>query len=172
MRLLHRLQDERCVVELVVLAAEADAPRSERLHHDLVGLEVHRLRFRGIDAERGDLERGHAAAHPELEPSAAQAVEGADLLGEAQGMVERQRIHQGPEAKAFGALRREREEDRRRGRHPERRRVVLGDVQSVQADPVVGLGELEPVLEELGERLAARIHVIEDAELHFRDVTS
>src|SRR6266851_4963692 len=80
--------------------------------------------------------------------------------------------------------RREREENRRRGRHPERRRVVLGDVQGVEAEPVVGLGELEPALEELGERLAARIHVIENAELHFspgllaprarpdRDVTS
>ncbi len=87
-------------------------------------------------------------------------------------MVERQGIHEGTEAKALGALRREREENRRRGRHPERRRVVLGDVQGVQADPVVGLRELEPVLEELRERLAARIHVIENAELHFRDVTS
>src|SRR5205807_8580184 len=97
---------------------------------------------------------------------------GAERLGEAQGMVERQRIHEGSEAKAPGALRSEREENRRRGRHPERRRVVLGDVESVEAEPVVGLGELEPVLEELRERLAARIHVIEDAELHFRDVTS
>jgi len=87
-------------------------------------------------------------------------------------VVERQRIHEGPEAETFGALRGEREEDRRRGRHPERSRVVLGDVQSVQAEPVVGFGELEPLLEELRERLAARIHVIENAELHFRDVTS
>src|SRR5713226_1552990 len=79
--------------------------------------------------------------------------------------------------------RREREENRRRGRHPERRRVVLGDVEGVEADPVVGLGELEAVLEEVRERLAARIHVIENAELHcslslaprarpHRDVTS
>ena len=87
-------------------------------------------------------------------------------------MVERQRIHQRPEAQASGALRSEREENRRRGRHPERRRVVLGDVQGVEAEPIVGLGELEPVLEELRERLAARIHVIENAEPHFRDVTS
>ncbi len=87
-------------------------------------------------------------------------------------MVEGQCIHEGPETKMFRALRSEREENRRGRRHPEGRRVVLGDVQGVQADPVVGLGELEPVLEELGERLAARIHVIEDAELHFRDVTS
>src|SRR6266851_5098039 len=64
------------------------------------------------------------------------------------------------------APRREREEHRRRGRHPERRRVVLGDVQGVEAEPVVGFRELEPVLEELRERLAARIHVIENAELH------
>jgi len=111
-------------------------------------------------------------------------VEGADLLGEAQGMVERQRIHERPDAETFGALRREREKDRGGGRHREGCRVVLGDVQGVEAQPVVGLGELEPVLEELGKRLAARIHVIENAELHFspgllaprarpdRDVTS
>jgi hypothetical protein len=44
--------------------------------------------------------------------------------------------------------------------------VVLGDVQSVDAEPVVGFCELEAVLEERRERLAARIHVIENAELH------
>jgi hypothetical protein len=44
--------------------------------------------------------------------------------------------------------------------------VVLGDVQGMEAEPVVGLRELEPVLEELRERFAARIHVIENAELH------
>ena len=44
--------------------------------------------------------------------------------------------------------------------------MVLGDVQGVDAEPVVGFGELEPVLEELREGLAARIHVIENAELH------
>src|SRR6266849_412415 len=69
-------------------------------------------------------------------------------------------------ARSAHRRRREREENRRRGRHPQRRRVVLGDVQGVEAEPVVGLGELEPVLEELRERLAARVHVIENAELH------
>src|SRR5207247_10995756 len=94
-----RLQDEGRVVETVVLAAEADAVRGERLYHDLVSLQIHRLRFRGIDAEGGDLERGNAATHAELEPSPAQLVEGADLLGEAQGRGEGQWVHEGPEAK-------------------------------------------------------------------------
>src|SRR5258708_14451279 len=69
-------------------------------------------------------------------------------------------------ARSAHRRRREREENRRRGRHPQRRRVVLGDVQSVQAEPVVGFRELEPVLEELRKRLAPRIPVIENAELH------
>jgi hypothetical protein len=38
--------------------------------------------------------------------------------------------------------------------------------RGVEAEPVAGLRELEPVLEELRERLAAGIHVIENAELH------
>src|SRR5258705_10113318 len=138
MRLLHRLEDERHVVECVVLAAEADASRAQRLHHDLVGLEVHRLRLRRIDAERGDLERGHAAADAELEPPSAQVVESADLLGEAQGVVERQRIDEGAEAQAPGALRREREENLRRWRHPERRTLAPRYWENVEAEPDLG----------------------------------
>src|SRR4029077_64458 len=60
----------------------------------------------------------------------------------------------------------EREEERRRGRHAQRRRVVLGDMQRVEAEPVVGLGELQAVLDLRGERLSARVDVVEDAEFH------
>src|SRR5712691_5171364 len=54
-----------------------------------------------------------------------------------------------------------------RGRHSERRRVVLGDVQGVDAGPVVGLRQPQPVLEQLAQRFPARIHVVENAEFHF-----
>jgi hypothetical protein len=43
--------------------------------------------------------------------------------------------------------------------------VVLGDVQRVDADAVVGLRQPQPVLVELRERRAARVEVIENAEL-------
>src|SRR6266850_2632496 len=93
-------------------------------------------------------------------------IERADLLGEPQGVVERQRIHERPEAQSPRSLRGEREEDRGRGRHAERRRVVLGDVQGVETEPVIRLGELEAVLDLLGERTPARVDVVEDAEFH------
>ncbi len=45
--------------------------------------------------------------------------------------------------------------------------MVLGEVISVEAEPVVCLDQLQPLFELLLERHIALIHVIKDAELHF-----
>lgn len=42
---------------------------------------------------------------------------------------------------------------------------MLGDVQRVDADAVVGFGEPQPVFVEPRERRAARVEVVENAEL-------
>ena len=129
-------------------------------------LDIHRLRLGGIDAVVGDLVRRDPAADAQLQPAAAHLVEHADLLGDAQGMVQRQRVDQRPEAQPARALRHRREEHAGRGRHAERRGVVLGQVIAAQAQPVVGLDQLQPVLVVLAQRHRAEVEMIEDAELH------
>jgi len=42
---------------------------------------------------------------------------------------------------------------------------MLGDVQSMNADAIVGFRQPQPVLIELRERCAARVEVVENAEL-------
>jgi hypothetical protein len=51
---------------------------------------VHRSGLRKVERVVGGLERRHAAADAELEPSAAHLVEHADFLDQAQRMIERQ----------------------------------------------------------------------------------
>ena len=67
-------------------------------------------------------------------------------------MIERERIDQRPEIEPLGALGDGREIDAGRGRHAERRRVMLGAVIAVDAGAVVGLDQLQPVFVEIGER--------------------
>jgi len=43
--------------------------------------------------------------------------------------------------------------------------MMLGDMQRVDADAVVGFRQPQPVFVELRERRAARVEVIENAEL-------
>ena len=81
-------------------------------------------------------------------------------------MVERQQVDKGAETQSLGALAQCGEEEPRRGGAAERRRVVLGEVISVDASCVIGLGQVEPVGVELCERAARIVHVVEHAEFH------
>src|SRR5262245_61039940 len=81
-------------------------------------------------------------------------------------MVERQEIEQRAEADAPRFARGSGEKHARRRRHRQRRRVMLGEVIAVKAGGLGRLQQGEPTLVGLLQRLAARVDVIEDAELH------
>ena len=59
------------------------------------------------------------------------------------------------------------QEHARRGRHAERRRMVLGEMIGVEARAIVGLGNPQAVLVVVRERAAVAVEMIEDAEFHY-----
>src|SRR5262245_45327206 len=81
-------------------------------------------------------------------------------------MVRRQHVDQRAEPDATCALCRGGKEHARRRRHIERRRMMLADVISAKACPVVEFDQREPLLVLLGERIRPAVVLVEDAELH------
>ena len=88
-------------------------------------------------------------------------VENANLLDQAQRRIERQQIDQGPEPHALGRARHRAEIDPRHRHHVERRGVMLGHVQAIDAGVVGGLREYEPFVEQGRERTLAVLDVVE-----------
>src|SRR5260370_19150799 len=81
-------------------------------------------------------------------------------------MIEVHGVDQRAEAQRLGALRHRGEKDAGRGRHAERRRVMLGQVIGVKARLLVELDQPQPLVELPAEIGPAAVHVVEDAELH------
>ena len=166
MRLLHGVHHDRHVAEREVLSFVGQHVRRKCLHHHRIALVVDALRLRRVHAVVAELVGRDAAAHADLEPAAAHVVEHADFFREAQRVVQGQRVDQRPEQDFFGALRDGRVEHRRRRAHAQRRRMVLGRVVAVDADPLVGLDQPQPVLVEVAQRQAARVEVVENTEFN------
>ena len=165
MRQLRGLHVDRDFGELIVLAREIDLVLRQRLHDDLIGLDIDRRRQIGVDAEIVQLMRRGAAADADLEPAMAQMIEHTDFFGEPQRMMRRQHIDQRAEADAFGALGDSGKEHARRRRQIERRRVMLAHVIGAKARAVISLDQREALVVLLGERIAPVVVLIEDAEL-------
>jgi hypothetical protein len=81
-------------------------------------------------------------------------------------MVEVDGVDQRPEAQRPGALGDGGQEHAGRGRHAERRRVMLGQVIGVEAGALVELDQAQPFVELPAEIGAGAVHVVEDAKLH------
>ena len=109
-----------------------------------------------------------AAADAELQPAAAELVEHADFFGKPQRMIKGQDVDQRTKPQRPGALRYRAKKDARRRRHAERREMMLGDVVAVKAEAFVGLRNLDALFEELPQRHARTIDMIEDTKFHFR----
>ena len=77
-----------------MLAREIHLVPCQRLHDDLIRLDIHRLRDIRIDAEIIQLMRRGAAADADLDPAVAQVIEHANFLGEPQRMMRREHIDQ------------------------------------------------------------------------------
>jgi hypothetical protein len=80
-------------------------PAGHCLTQDLQRLEIDFLPLRGIDPVIRGLDRRDAAPDAELEAPSAELVEHADLLDQAQRVVERKHIDQRAEAQFLCALR-------------------------------------------------------------------
>ena len=166
MRPLHRMQDHRHLVEAIELAVETQFVRCETLKQHLECFVVHRLRLREIERVIRGFERRHAASDAKFESSAAQLIEHADFLDQAQRVIERQQIDHRTEAQPRGALRHGGEKQAGRRRAAKRRAVMLGEMIGVKAGSLVSLSELEASGIEFAERNAGIVQVIEDAEFH------
>jgi len=105
------------------------------------------------------------ATETQFQPAAAHMVEHHDFFSDPQRMVHRRDIEQGTEAQSLASLRHRRKEHAGRGRHAERGRVMFGDMIGAKAGPIVLLDELEPRLEQVGQRSAVVVDMIENAEL-------
>ena len=136
----------------------------EACQHDLASLGVALLQFEMADAEVGQFERRRAAPESEFQPAAAHLVEHADFFDQPQRLVQRQHVHHRAKPQPRCALCDSRQHDARRRRKPERRRVVLGEMISVEAARIVGLDDAKSVGIELAERESAAIKMVEDAE--------
>ena len=119
-----------------------------------------------IDTEIGDLHRRRAAPEADVQTSAAQLVEHGDLFGEAQGMIERQRINHRAKAQLLRALCDGAEENIWRRRHAERCRVMFGQMIGVEAGTIINLDQLQAFLIVALKRLMIVVEMIEDAEFH------
>src|SRR3989449_8374452 len=119
-----------------------------------------------MQVEVRHLVRHDAAPDAEVEAPARPLIEHADLLEQAQRIVERQAVDARPQADAPRALRGGGEEDARRRRHPERGRVVLGEMVRGEACRVVLLEQAQAARVVLVERHVAAVEAVEDSRVH------
>jgi hypothetical protein len=96
----------------------------------------------------------------------AQLIEHADFLDQPQRRVERQQVDERPEPHASGRAGDRAEVDAGHRHHVERRAVMLGDMQAIDAGFVGGGSEGEPLVEERRERAVCPLDMVEQADLH------
>ncbi len=168
MRLLHRLQRHRHAIEFVELPVISQDVMRQTAANDLERLGELLHAACEIDTEEPDLDRRDAAADAKQKAPATHLVEHADLVDEAQRVIKRQQIHHRPEPDLPRPLRDRGQEDTGRRGIAERRVVVLGEMVAVEPGAVIGLDQLQPLLEELADRHTAIIQMVEDPEAHFR----
>src|SRR6516225_10494947 len=81
-------------------------------------------------------------------------------------MVKRQQVDHRPEPQPARPLRHRGEKHTGRGGVAERGRVVLGEMVAVKARAIVGLDQLQALLEQLAEGDPAVVQMIEDPKAH------
>ena len=119
----------------------------QRFLEAVIGVEEDLAGFLMIDLVEIELERRHAAPHPQLEPPLAQVIEHTDLLGEPERRIERQQIDQWAHPHLLRGARHRRQPDPRFRHHVEARRMVLRGMKAVKAGFIGGSGELKPFIE-------------------------
>src|SRR5713226_8652357 len=167
MRLLKRLDLHGDIPEAKSLALEIEHLVGQAREHELGRFGVDVLCYLRIRPVIFELDGYGAAAEADFEATAAQLIEHANFLDQAERMVERHRPNQRPETKPLRPLRDGGEEDARRGSHSQRRRMMLGEMIGVEAGAIIGLRYAQAVLVVIRERPARAVEMIEDTEFHF-----
>jgi len=127
---------------------------------------VHFLTLREIDPVERRFVRRHAAADPKLETACAHLIEHADFLDQSDGMIERQEIYQRAKAQALRPLGDGRKKNARGSCDAEGRRMTFGQMIGVDAGPVIGLDQPQPIFVMLAEWQPGMIEVIKYSEFH------
>jgi hypothetical protein len=96
----------------------------------------------------------------------AELIEHADFLNQPQWRIERQQVDERPQPHAPCRAGDRGEIDAGHRHHVERRGVMLGDMQAIDAGFVGGGGKGEPLVEERRERAVRPLHMIEQPDLH------
>src|SRR5215510_3480776 len=148
MRTLDRPELNNVVLVVVEAAFEIEHVGFESAHQHGKGLLIHGRSHGGIDAEPLVLDQSTAAADADRQAAAAQMVEHADFLIEAQRVIERQHIDQGPYSDLARSLDRRRQKNTGARSHTKRRRMMLGEVIGVEARLLSLLQETQAILEE------------------------
>src|ERR1044071_203109 len=112
---------------------------------------VNILSFCRVLAVERNFDLRGAAAEADLEPAVAELVEHTNLFEEAKRVIERQRVHHGAKTNFLGALRDRSHKNAGRGRHADRRRVMLGKMIGVETGALVGFDDLQARFVELVE---------------------
>ena len=171
MRLLIRLRDDVARREVEELAVELDALLREARHQGPDRLLPHVALVAHAPAEGMQLHRALPLAEAELDAAAAQQIQRADALGDADRVIGRELDHPVAEPDALGALARRAEEHlRRRGVRVLLEEVVLHLPGIVVAEPVGQLDLRQRVLEQAILALPAprprKLMLVEDPESH------
>jgi hypothetical protein len=156
-----------------VLSFIAELVVRERRVHGVVGIDEDVAGFGGRHLVVGKLVRRDAAPDADLHPAVAQMIEDADFLRQPQRRDERQQIDQRADPHPRGRARERAEIDTRHRHEIERGRMVLGDVQAVDAGRIGSDGEREALVERLRDRaIGCALNVIEDSDFHFSGLHS
>src|SRR5207249_4243902 len=138
----------------------------QRRRHAVESVDEDVARILVRDLVIAELERRDAAADADVEPPVAEMIEDADLLREPQRRIEWQEIDQRAEPDALRGARERAEIDARHRHEIERGRVMLGDMQGVDAGLVGGGRESEALVERHRHRPISALDVIEDPDSH------
>src|SRR5262249_45833097 len=152
MRALERFRAYEIVIELEKTPFEVQHLFGAGFHKDGKRFVIHSLRRRHIRAHTIAvmLEQCASLTDAKLQASTAEMIEQADLLIQAQRVMQREYVDQRAESNALGALSYCSEEHTRTGDRAERRRVVFGNVINVislcfkQPDKLQAILELLP----------------------------
>ena len=87
-------------------------------------------------------------------------IEHADFLDQPQRRIKRQQIDQRPKPHALDGARDRPEVDARHRHHVQRRGVMLGDMQAINAGGFGGFHKLQTFVEQLRQRPVAMLDVI------------
>src|SRR5256714_1383522 len=169
MRHLIRTGGDRRVLDAKELAGIAEGLPLPGLADDLEGFAKTRLALRVGDAEHLVGARGPAATDPEVEATLADLIDGRDLFGDAQGVVQRKDLNRRPDAQALGPGGDGAGDEERGGDH--RSNGIEVDLPQPDAVDAPGLGrvrQLERLLEGLALTHPAAHLLDEDPEVHRR----